>query len=337
MNIPKIIVAVLAAWIALPGLPSALAQNAGSGLPPDLAPAAAQYQSAVDALAAERTKALDQLRQPYLTALAAAGQKATRENKQGEATAVVDETAAVTAGSALSPAPSPLLPRGLSTPRGYFLREAARLDREYAVHAQQAGAEYLRGLTFYENKAQAAGQTDLLKQIQAEKARLAAPGGAGARPAHGAGKSVVLNGDFTQKKADGTPERWTAGEPGKGAVATEQGVTFLRMVSADKKETWFIQYIDRPPDARELQVSVRLRSPDFKGQGPYGIVIAQRDAANQLVVRDQPCVLKAPCPVWKTMNGTVLIHPETKQIIVRCNKVDCSATVDFADLRIEAR
>ncbi len=134
-------------------------------------------------------------------------------------------------------------------------------------------ADYLRGLTFYENKAQAAGQTDLLKQIQAEKARLAAQGGTGARPAHGAGQSVVLNGDFTQKKADGTPEGWTAGEPGKGAVATEQGATFLRMVTADKKETWFIQYIDRPPDARELQVSVRLRSPDFKGQG----VVRNRD------------------------------------------------------------
>jgi hypothetical protein len=313
------------------------AQTAPSGLPPDLAPAVSKYQSAIDALAAERTKTLDQLRHPYLTALAAAGQKATSENKQGEAKAVADETAAVTAGSALPLAPSPLLPRGLSNPRGYFLREAARLDREYAGRAQQAGAEYLRGLTFYENKAQAAGQTDLLKQIQAEKTRVAAQGGASARPAHGPGQSVVRNGDFTQKKADGTLDSWTAGEPEKCAVATEQGMTFLRMVSADKKETWFIQYINRPPDARELQVSVRLRSPDFKGQGPYGIVIAQRDASNQLLSRDLPCVLKAPCPVWKTMNGTVMIRPETKQIIVRCNKVDCSATVDFADLRIEAR
>jgi hypothetical protein len=211
------------------------------------------------------------------------------------------------------------------------------LDRENAVRAQQAGAEYLRVLTFYENKAQAGGQADLLKRIQAEKARLAAQGVTGARPTHGAGKSVLLNGDFTQKKADGTLENWTAGEPAKVAVATEQGVSFLRIVGADKKETWFIQYIDRPPDAKELQVSVRLRCPDFKGQGPYGIVIAQRDAANQLISRDQPCVLKAPCPVWKTMNGMVMIHPESKQIIVRCNKVDCSATVDFADLRIEAR
>ncbi len=143
MNIPKIIVAVLTltVWVALPGLPSAGAQNAMRGLPPDLAPAATKYQSAMDALAAERTKALDQLRQPYLTALAAAGQKATSENKQGEAKAVADETAAVTAGSAMWPSPSPLLPRGLSTPRGSFLREAARLDRECAVRAQQAGAE----------------------------------------------------------------------------------------------------------------------------------------------------------------------------------------------------
>src|SRR5258708_4997510 len=99
MNIQKIIAAVLTltVWVALPGVPSAVAQNAVSGLPPDLAPAAAKYQSAMDALAAERTKALDQLRQPYLTALATAGQKATSESKQGEAKAVADETAAFTA------------------------------------------------------------------------------------------------------------------------------------------------------------------------------------------------------------------------------------------------
>jgi hypothetical protein len=144
------------------------------------------------------------------------------------------------------------------------------------VHAQQLGTEYLRGLAFYESKAQAAGQADLLKQIQAEKLKVAA---------QSAGQSVVLNGDFAQKKADGTPESWTGGGPGKGAVTTEQGVTFLRMVSGDKKETWFIENVDRPANAQQLEVSVRLRSPDFKGVGPYGIVVAQRDAANQLVAR----------------------------------------------------
>jgi len=201
MNIQKIIVAVLTltAWIALPGLPSAVAQNAVSGLPPDLAPAATKYQFAIDALAAERTKVLDQLRQPYLTALAAAGQKATSENKQVKRRPWQTRRRRSPPGALCRQRLPTAAPRA-STPRGYFLREAARLDREYTVHAQQAGAEYLRGLTFYENKAQAAGQTDLLKQIQAEKARLAAQGGTGARPAHGAGQSVVRNGDFSQRK-----------------------------------------------------------------------------------------------------------------------------------------
>jgi hypothetical protein len=111
----------------------------------------------------------------------------------------------------------------------------------------------------------------------------------------------------------------------------------LRIVASDKKETWFLENIDRPLDAQELQVSVRLRSPDFKGVGPYGIVIAQRDAANQLVARDTPCVLKTTSPVWRTMSGVVAIRPETKRLIIRCNMVDCSATVDFADVRVEAR
>jgi len=328
---------MVAATTVLILLPHARAQTPSGGLSPELAPLAAKYQSDLDALAQTRDKALAQVRQPYLDILTAAEQRANSEAKPDEAKAVADEKQAVIAGNTLAATPSPLLPRALSTPRGNFLREAARVEHGYAVHAQQVAAEYLRGLVFYEAKAQAAGQAELLKQIQAEKLKVAALGAVGPRPAPGAGRNVVLNGDFAQKKDDGTPESWTGGGPGKGAVATEQGATFLRMVSSYKKETWFLENVDRPAGVQELQVTVRLRSPDFKGQGPYGIVIAQRDAANQLVARDLPCVLKAPCPAWRTMSGVVVIRPETTKLIIRCNMVECSATVDFADVRVEAR
>ena len=329
--------ALFAATTVLLLLPLAWAQNPSGALSPELAPLAAKYQSDLAALTQTKDKALALARQPYLDALTSAQQRATTEAKPDEAKAVADEKEAVAAGHALAPEPSPLLPRTLTTLRINFLRQAGREEHEYTVHAQQVAAEYLRGLVFYETKARAAGQTDLLKQIQAEKLKAAALGAVGPRPAPGAGRNVVLNGDFAQKKIDGTPESWTGGGPGKGAVATEQGITFLRIVANDKKETWFLENIDRPLDAQELQVSVRLRSPDFKGVGPYGIVIAQRDAANQLVARDTPCVLKTTSPVWRTMTGVVAIRPETKKLIIRCNMVDCSATVDFTDVRVEAR
>jgi len=326
----------LTAVIALLAARPAGAQTSPAGLAPEIAPLTAKYQSDMEALSQARDKAAAQPRQTYLNALAAAQQKAASEKKQDEAKAVADEASAVTAGSKLAAVPSPLLPRALTTPRSFYLREAARAEHEYSAHAQQIGAEYLRGLAFYESKATAAGQTDLLKQIQTEKLKVTAQGAA-PRSAHGAGQSVIANGDFAEKKADGTPATWQGGGPGKGAVTTEQSVTFLRMVSTGKAETWFIQNVDRPANVQQLEVSVRLRSPDFKGVGPYGIVIAQRDAANNLVARDTPCVLKAPCPVWKAMTGMVTIHPETTKLIIRCNMVDCSATVDFADVRVEAR
>jgi len=322
--------------LTLVEVPSAWAQHATNGLPAELAPLAGKYQSDLDAAAQTRDKALASSRQPYLNALAAAEQKANSEAKPDEGKAVRDEKEAVTAGNTLTAAPSALLPRALSGPRGYYMREAARVQREYAARAQQLGAEYLRGLAFYENKAQAAGQTDLLKQIQAEKLKVAAQGAEGPRPARGAGPNVVLNGDFAQKKNDGAPGSWIPGGPGKGtgAVATEQGVNFLRMVGTSKLESWFLESLDRPPNAQEVQVSV---SSDFKGKGPYGIVVAQRDAANQLVARDLPCVLRAPCPDWKFMSGTVIIRPETKKLYIRCGMEDCSATVDFTDVHAEVR
>jgi hypothetical protein len=113
-------------WIALTGRPSAWAQNAVSGLSPELAPLAAKYQSDMDAAAQTKDQAVALLRQSYLNALAAAQQKAGSENKPDEAKAVADEKEAVTTGKTLPAVPSSLLPRALSTPRNYYLREAAR-------------------------------------------------------------------------------------------------------------------------------------------------------------------------------------------------------------------
>lgn len=147
----------------------------------------------------------------------------------------------------------------------------------------------------------------------------------------------MVNGDFALKKDDGAPENWIAGGPGKGAVAAEEGVNFLRVVSRDKKETWFLETTERPAGAQELRVTARLRCRDLKVQGECGVIVAQRDGENKLLARDRPCILSAPSPGWKAFSGIVKIRPETKKLIIRCNMVDSVNTVDFADVRVEAR
>ena len=330
----RILTGILCSAVFGYGLASA--QENAQQLPPEIAPLGAKYQSDLAALAATRDKAIALLRQTYLTALASAAQRATNLGKTDEAKAASDEKDAVTAGRDLAAKAAPMLPHELTTSRTYFLREASRAEHDYAVRAQDVAAQYLRGLTFFETKAQSAGQVDLLKQIQAEKAKLAAIG-AGPRPARGTGRNLVLNGDFSQKNQDGTPASWTAGAPGKGVVATELNTTFLRVVSPNKKETFFLENVERPAEAQELSVTVRLRCLSLKEKAEYGLVVAQRDAADNLLARDTQCLLKVASPTWRTLNSVVRILPETKRVVIRCNIVDAPMTVDFADVRVEPR
>jgi hypothetical protein len=330
-------ITAVAAIILLLGLSAGRAQNSEGALLPEFTPLTAKYHDDVKVLAEARNKALASLRQSYLTVLVAAEQRATIAGKPDEAKAVTEEKEAVTAGRTLATVAPALLPPGLAAPRAYLLRETARAEHEYGVHAQEAAAEYSRGLDFYETKARAAGRTDLLKQIAAEKARLAGQSPAGLRSGHDPSRNLVLNGDFARKNADGTPESWTAGGPGRGAATTEQSMTFLRVVSGDKKETYFLETIDRPSQAHELEATVRLRCRELKEKGEYGLVIAQRDGDNKLVARDVPCILSAASPGWKTLSGLVKILPETKKIVVRCNLANAAMTVDFAGVYVEPR
>jgi len=277
---------------------------------------------------------MEPLRQSYLTALTAAEQKATREGKADELKAITEEKVAVTAGNALPAVAAPLFPSGLATPRANLLRETTRVDHEYTLRAQQAAGEYLRSLDFYENRARAAGQSELLQQIGEEKRKVAGQNAAVSPTAHG---NLALNGNFADKNEDGTPKNWNVEGTGKGAVATEQSTTFLRMISGDTKEMAFVQAIQRPASAHELQLAVRLRCRDLKPQGICGLIIVQQDAENKRIARDLVCVLKAPSPSWKTLNGVVAIHPETKRVVIRCDLEQSPATVDFADVRVEAR
>jgi len=330
-------IAILMTMRALLGIHAAFAENAMVTLPPELAPIATKYQTSLAALTDARNKAITQLQQGYLTALATAAQKATSGNKADELRAVAEEKDAIAAGRPLATTPSPLLPRELAMPRGTLLRETARVERDFAARAQQGAAEYLRGLAFYETRARAAKQTELLALIEAEKLKVSGQAPQTSHAGGKAGRNLVTNGDFAQKKANGGPESWSSNDPGKGAVTAEQSTSFLRAVSGDKNVTYFLQNVDRPAEAQELAVSVRLRCREMKGQGSYGIIIAQHDGSGGIVSRDVPCEMLAVSPAWRSVNGIVKLRPETKKLTIECRILDCVATVDFSNVRVETR
>lgn len=339
MKLRKILhtISFLLTFTALLGSQAASAENSAVALPPEVAPMAAKYQAGVTALAEARTKAIAQLQQVYLAALATAGQKATSRNNTDELRAVTEEKDAITAGRPLASTASPLLPRELAMPRGTLLRETARIEHDFAARGQQGAAEYLRGLAFYETRARTAKQTELLALIEAEKLKVSGQTPASGRPGGKPGRNLVVNGDFAQKKENGSAEGWSTNDPGKGAVTAEQGTNFLRAVSSDKNVTYFLQNVDRPAEAQELVVSVRLRSREMKGQGSYGIIIAQHDGSGGIVSRDVPCEMNAQSPAWRSLNGIVKLRPETKKLTIECRILDCVATVDFSNVKVEAR
>lgn len=297
----------------------------------------AKYEGELTGLAAAKAKAIVPAQQAYLAALAEAGKKAASANKADEGRAIAEEKEALAAGRAPDPVASPLLPRTLVTPRASLLHEVARVEREFTPRVQQAAAEYLRGLAFYEGKARTAGQAEVLKQIEAEKARVTAQSQEGAKLGQKTARDLVVNGDFARKNSDGTPEGWSSGDAGRGAVLTETGGNFLREVGGGKATTLFVQNVDRPEEAHELDISVRLRCKDLKGSGSYGIIIVQRDAQGGLVGSDFPCSLSTAAPAWKAVTGKVRLHAETKRLTIECRIVESTATVDFAGVRVAAR
>jgi hypothetical protein len=331
-------ICAVAAIAPLIGFPSASGQSEAGRLPPELAPLEAKYDSALDALDHARTKAIAALRQSYLTALDAAEQRATSEGKRDELKAVTAEKETLAAGRALKAAAATWLPHALGTPRSYFLREMERAEHDYAAHAQLAAGEYLRGLAFYENKAKMAKQDDLLKLIEAEKLKITGQSPASPPSVRSTGENLVLNGDFTQKSADGMAENWKLGGKSQGAVTTDHGVSYLHFVNPDAKKEVFFQTVDRPPDAKELVVTVRMRSSDLDGHGEYGVVIWQLDAQDKQISRDMPVRATAPAQGWRTYSGTVKLLPDAKKIQFR-GIIDTGLTgaVDYGDLRGEAR
>ncbi|HEX5177345.1 MAG TPA: hypothetical protein VFV83_09965 [Chthoniobacteraceae bacterium] len=289
----------------------------------------AKYDTQIAALERTRETALAAARSPYVADLDAAGRKAVSAGREEEGKAIEAEKKAVLAGRDLDSIASPLLPRELMRPRGAYLREFARVDRDFSERMKKPASNYLRALSFLEAKATTSKQAEIVEQIRAEQRR-ADPDRAG--PSGPIENNVVVNGDFADTQPNGMPAHWGLNGPGKAAVTTEDGVKILRVASTSNTETWLRQPVKVPAGSKELRVQVRVRAPDLK-TGGYGIVIAQLDGTSSWKGQEQVCWSTTRQRSWKDLEGKIKLAPEIAEIVVRCDIKGAIATVDFADVR----
>ena len=134
-----------------------------------LAPLTQAHQAATSALTTQRDAELGRLRQPYLAALAAADQAATKSGNADALRAVEQEREAVNAGK-LRMELSRALPKTLSPIRRALISAEMRSTADYEKRQKALDADYLQKLGALQVKV--ARDPDLAAQIAQEKTRV---------------------------------------------------------------------------------------------------------------------------------------------------------------------
>ncbi len=304
----------------------------------DLGSLETKYKADKEALTTTRDQSLAAAQKTYAAALDDAEQKYTAAGKVNEVKSIMDEKNRLAAGK-LAPAAPPLLPKTLNPARSAYQRELEKATHDYATKTKLIGEEYLRALGSIEATARLNKQETLLQQIAILKHDLlggAAP--AGPIPATLNGPSAMVNANFSEKGKDDVPVGWHHVGQGSCKVVTEGGTTYLRVVSeADKPQSAIRQDFDRAPAAKEIAVSVKIRCPEMKGKGKFGIDLNQRTDTDLVAVQDPFPATTEEVKSWKQYGGVVKLDPKTTKIVFRMFLVNAIGTVDFKDLHVEFR
>lgn len=141
----------------------------GQELGPELTPLATRHEAGIKAIDAERTVALDRVRQHYLDELATAEKTSSNAGRLSEVAAILKEREAMQVGALEITLPADL-PKALERRRNEYVTATNAIDRDFAPKYQRVNAEYLRSLASVESRA--TGNPELQKQIAAEKAHL---------------------------------------------------------------------------------------------------------------------------------------------------------------------
>jgi hypothetical protein len=311
------------------------ARAQAAGLAPELATHATKYKADADALTPMREQALATVAKPYTEALDAAEQKSTQAGRAEEVKAILEEKKKVSAGRRVGQVAAPQLPKGLAGARTTYLREFERCEREHAARAKQLAADYLRALGTIETAARSKKQDTLLAQIALLKRDLLREETA----VFGTGANLVTNGDFSKKVSGDAPDNWEAHGPLKGGVVTEGESSFLRFsTTGERREAIYRQSFDRPPNTKEIAISVRMRCSLMKGPGKIGVSVSERNAAGDyLRIADAFTPASEEIRDWKQFTATVKLMEGTNSVIIRLRSIGALTVVDFDDVRVERR
>jgi hypothetical protein len=307
-------------------------------LAPELSELQTKYQTGKKQLTQTRDQTLGAAQKAYVTALDAAERQSTAAGKPDELRSITEERAKLDAGK-LAPSASSQLPKTLAAPRIIYQREAERVNKDYQVRSKQLESDYLRSLGSLEAAAHSRRQDTLLAQIALLKKELMNPGEVSVAPVPPlAGPNLAVNGDFSKPGVRGLPDKWMTNNAFSGTIVTEGDTTFYRMTTTSEKVAVLRQAIDVPEGTKEVLFSIRLRCPSMKGKGKFGINVWQRDAKGQNVQDSDPFPeVAGEARTWKQYSGTIKLHPNARNILVRLLTKDAMTVLDIDDIRVEAR
>jgi hypothetical protein len=326
-------IALCSLWLAV--LSSFLAAQTTA---PELATIAMKYKADISALEAQRNTALAQAQKPYETAMATAEKAATAAGNVTAVGVITAERAALTKGL-MSPGLPPGLPKELQGPRKTYLDAVARIRTAEAPRRQALDAAYLRALTGI--GAKAPKESELAKQVEAEKQRLIASAPTAA-PKKVNSKNVIVNGTFDAVESAGHPSGWAMAEGYK--VQKEGTNNVLHATSKVPAYMAMNQDILIPARARNVTLTGRVRGKvvsrdQAKSQGPPGVFVTGLFLdANETATGNQWMMLDGGSDdQWKNVTMTQKIPDDMKALRVGLVLKYVSGDFDFDDIEVEFR
>ncbi len=289
--------------------------------------------------ATEQTRIMDGAKQmiksagqPYVAALSAAADKATKVGDLEIAKILNEEKELVLKGDVLDQAPTEDFPKALLKARTKLLQDVEKVVKDQSQKTKSLVVAYSKALDSLEARAKAAGNAELVGAVAAERAGLTAVVEAASKAPAELGKNAVVNGDFSQHE-NGQPKGWSGHN---GVVVTEGSETFLRAANADGRKH---QIIKIPAGAKTMKVSGRMRStnflaaPDDKFQSmDIGVLAKHAGGRTAYLVN---LMVRGGSKRWTKLERQVELKPDVTEVEVLLGRWGVeSATIDYDDIEI---
>ena len=332
---------LLTLCFALTNVPAAPAQD----LPPELTAPAAKHKADTEALEKQRQEDVAHAAKSYISALDSIEKSATAKGEIALVAAAVKEREAAAAGTLEPDLPAVLPKARLMMTRRSLLKTVERFNEDFAKRKQQADAAYLRVLAALQAKA--APDSEIAKQLAAEKSALleggaaAAAGTAAQAEKASLGKNVVVNGNF-EKIVDGMPEGWKKPDwinIDFMTMNTERNNTFVRFdiaPLADVKTAGYFSFSQRlnmPKGARSVSVSARIRvDKDCEAGICVQVYFLDKNKKNTLYYVN--AVVNNKKGVWATVQAEGYIPKEAETAVLALTNNRHPGQIDFDDVEV---